>query len=341
MVSVADLFQSVLVGCLYAVMALGLTLTYSITKVPNFAHAEYVTVGGYILAAFTLANRGAIVAGGAGGFNAIVAGIVIIAGFVLAALVSALIAVSSDELVFKPLFRRAATPLHLLVASIGVGLVIRYALSLVVAPADLLVVSPPIVKNLIRLPGGAPLTVMGAPLTNLFLTVVPTAFGLVLALHLLFTRTRIGKGMRAMASNFDLARISGIKTGTVRRITWILAGALAGVGGAFWVVDVPGTPEMGWGILLWLFAASILGGFSSYWGTVVGGFIVGFAENLGIRALNDAFGVSFSYRPLIALVIIVAVFLIRPQGITGLTSTDLIAFIRKRFMRIRAVLWRG
>jgi branched-subunit amino acid ABC-type transport system permease component len=335
MVDVADLFQSVLLGSLYALMALGLTLTYAVSKVPNFAHAEYVTVGGYTAALVTLAYGGAITFGEPGGAA------VIVAAFALALLVAAAIAMLSDELVFKPLFRRTASPLHLLVASIGVGLVIRYALSLLVAPYDLLVVSPRIGKDLIRLPGGEPLAFAGAPITNLLAGVIPTTFGIVVALHLLFTRTRIGKGMRAMASNFDLARVAGIKTTNVRRIAWLVSGGLTGLGGAFWVVDVPGTPEMGWGILLWLFAASILGGFTSFWGTIAGGFIVGFAENMGISALHEAFDVSLSYRPLIALVIIVVVFLFRPQGITGLTTGDFVAAIRKRFARVIASLGRA
>ena len=335
MVDVADLFQSVLIGSLYALMALGLTLTYAVAKIPNFAHAEYVTVGAYTAALVTIVFGGAITLGGSGAAAAIVA------AFALAFVVAAAIALLSDELVFRPLFRRAATSLHLLVASIGVGLIVRYALSLLVAPYDFLVVTPRIGKDLIRLPGGEALAVAGAPVTNLLAGAIPTTFGIVAALYLLFTRTRIGKGMRAMASNFDLARVAGIKTTNIRRFTWLLAGGLAGLGGAFWIVDVPGTPEMGWGILLWLFAASILGGFTSFWGTVAGGFIVGFAENLGISALHDAFGVSFSYRPMIALVIIVLVFLIRPQGITGLTTGELVGQIRKRLAALRPMLERA
>lgn len=331
MVGVSDLFQSVLLGSLYALMALGLTLTYSITKVPNFAHAEYITIGAYTMALVTIGSGAAIAAGGVAA---------IVAAFVLAAGVAAGVALMSDELVFKPLFRRAVTPLHLLVASIGVGLVIRYALSLVVAPYDLLIVTPRVLKDVIRMPNGEPVTIGGASVTNLLAFAIPTVFSVVIALHILFTQTRIGKAMRAMASNFDLARIAGIKTSNVRRITWLLAGGLAGMGGAFWIVDVPGSPDMGWGILLWLFAASILGGFTSFWGTIAGGFVVGFGENLGISALHDAFGVSLSYRPMIALVIIVLVFLLRPQGITGLTTGDAIAAIRKALTRLRAVLRR-
>lgn len=327
MVDVSDLLQSTLIGCLYALMALGLTLTYAITKVPNFAHAEYITVGGYVFALATLAFGSLI---GLGGFWAAV---VIGGAFLLAFLASAALGVLSDELVYSPLSRRGVTPLHLLVGSIGVGLVIRYSLSLAVAPGDLLILSARVVK--IRL-----FDIGGAPFTNLHAGVLPTTLAIVVGLHLLFTRTRIGKGMRAMASNFDLARVAGIRTRWVRRVTWILSGGLAGLGGAFWVVNVTVHPEVGWGILLFLFAASILGGFTSFPGTIVGGFIVGFAENFGIRVLYDAFGVSFSYSPMIALAIIVFVFLIRPQGITGLTAAGLTGSLHRWLARIPAIFGR-
>ncbi len=145
----------------------------------------------------------------------------------------------------------------------------------------------------------------------------------------LFTRTRIGKGMRAMASNFDLARVSGIPTARVRRITWLLAGGLAGVAGTFWSVYAPTDPEVGWRALLWTFAASILGGFVSVSGTIAGGYIVGGSESFGITILNSEFGISASYKPMIALVLIVAVFLIRPTGFAGLTVRDVLDGLRR------------
>jgi branched-subunit amino acid ABC-type transport system permease component len=307
----------------YALAALGLTMTYSITKVPNFAHAEYVTVGGYVAVAMVNFLGGGLVES-------------VVAGFLAAAIVSMV----SDELVFKPLTRRGATPLHLLVASIGLGLVIRYVLSIVVASYGLLLVRSSISKRILVF-NGEPLTFFGAPVTNLHAWILPTTFGLVIALHVLFTRTRLGKGMRAMASNYDLARVSGIRTADVRRWTWFLAGGLAGTGGAFWAVDVQVHPETGWGLLLWMFAASILGGFVSFWGTIAGGFVVGFAENVGISMANDLFGVPLSYRPLIALAIIVIVFLIRPQGITGLTTPAFRAIATRWIARMRAVFGRG
>ena len=110
---------------------------------------------------------------------------------------------------------------------------------------------------------------------------------------------------------------------------------LAGVAGTFWSVYAPTDPEVGWRALLWTFAASILGGFVSIYGTIAGGYIVGASENFGITALYYGYGVDISYKPMIALVIIVAVFLIRPTGFAGLTLRDFIDGVRKFPKRIR------
>lgn len=297
--------NTLLLGSLYTIMALGLTITYKVTKIPNFAHAEYVTIGSYTgVVAVNLWGQGLLEA------------------LLLAAAASAGVALLADELVFKPLFQRSASSLHLLVASIGVGLVVRYTLSIFANAYGILSAQSRITYDTLLSFGP------GANVTALHLWVPIATASAVVALHLLFTRTRIGKGMRAMSSNFDLARVSGVRTIQVRRITWLLVGGLAGIAGMFWSVYAPTDPEIGWRALLWMFAASILGGFVSIAGTIVGGYIVGAAENFGITILATEFGVSSSYRPMIALVIIVAVFLIRPTGFAGLTVPDVVEGLR-------------
>src|SRR5205823_10672536 len=109
----APLLDSIVLGSLYTMMALGLTITYKVTRIPNFAHAELVTVGSY-------AGVVAVNGWGRGLGEALL----------LAFVASALIALAADELAFKPLFKRGATSLHLLVASIGVGLIIRYVIAI-------------------------------------------------------------------------------------------------------------------------------------------------------------------------------------------------------------------
>jgi len=306
--------DTILLGSLYTMMALGLTLTYKVTKIPNFAHAEYVTIGAY--ATVVMVNRFGFV--GVAGVLAVVVSFLAAAG----------VALGVDELVFKPLFRRGASPLHMLVASIGAGLVLRY---IVFIGADL----GNLLSEKANLSAQTVWVIGNGSVSTLHLTIVPTVAGIVIVLHVLFVGTRIGKGMRAMASNFDLARVSGINTTFIRRLTWILAGGLAGVAGAFWAIHNPVTPELGWRALLWIFAASILAGLTSFYGTIAGGYIVAAAENFGISLLNRAYGVDVGYKPMIALAIIVAVFLIRPTGFAGLTVRDVVEGFRSLPSRVR------
>ena len=306
--------DTILLGSLYTMMALGLTLTYKVTKIPNFAHAEYVTIGAY--ATVVMVNRFGFV--GVAGVLAVVVSFLAAAG----------VALGVDELVFKPLFRRGASPLHILVASIGAGLVLRY---IVFIGADL----GNLLSEKANLSAKTVWVIGNGSVSTLHLTIVPTVAGIVIVLHVLFVGTRIGKGMRAMASNFDLARVSGINTTFIRRLTWILAGGLAGVAGAFWAIHNPVTPELGWRALLWIFAASILAGLTSFYGTIAGGYIVAAAENFGISLLNRAYGVDVGYKPMIALAIIVAVFLIRPTGFAGLTVRDVVEGFRSLPSRVR------
>ncbi len=313
----SPLLRSLLLGSLYALMALGLTMTYKVTRVPNFAHAEMLTVGGYLtVVSVNVLGRSPLEA------------------MVVAIGATAALAVATDEAVYKQLSKRGATPLHLLVASIGVGLVIRYVLSIFADIYNLLNVKANVSVE--------PVAYIGSgTLTTLHLMVLPTAAAVVVVLHLLLTVTKLGKAMRATASNFDLARTSGINTALTRRVTWVIAGGLAGMAGAFWAFYVNISPEAGWRALLWIFAASILGGFTSFYGTILGGYIVGFGENVGIAVMNSWFGIDIAFKPMIALSIIVAVFLLRPTGFAGITLSSVREGMRRlvRRARLRVRQW--
>jgi len=310
----SPLLMSILLGSLYCMMALGLTMTKAITKISNFAHAEMVTVGAY--AAVVVANTFRT-----GPIEALAA----------AFLSTAVLAVVIDEVVFKPLFNRGATSLHLMVGSIGVGLAVRYILSIFADMHNMLIAQTRIMVQLVAVIGYG-------TLTTLHLWVLPTSVITVVVLHFMLTKTKLGKAMRATASNFELAKVSGIKTDRVRRITWVIAGGLAGVSGAFWSIYSPINPETGWLALLWIFASSILGGFVSFYGTIAGAYVVGFAENVGITIMSRWFGIDVAYKPLIALAIIVVVFLLRPTGLTGITLPSIRTVTSRLVREIRAGL---
>jgi branched-chain amino acid transport system permease protein len=133
----------------------------------------------------------------------------------------------------------------------------------------------------------------------------------VTALHLYLTRSRTGMAMRAMAESPALARVCGIEVEKVIRWTWLLSGALAAMAGVFLGLSPQLHPEMGFSILLSLFAAAILGGAGSLIGAVVGGLLVGLAENLSVLV------VSPGYKSAMPFLLLLLVLFFRPQGIFG------------------------
>jgi branched-subunit amino acid ABC-type transport system permease component len=296
---VDSLATSILVGSLYALMAVGLTLTMAVIKLPNFAHAELISTGAYAALIVSMALAGSVLAGNP---------IVVLAGAFVAA---ALVALLAHWTVFRPLSRRKSSTYVLILASFAVGLIIRYLLFLLADSYNLFDKRIQ-VRQEIWLQAG-PLT-----LTNIFFWVVPISIGLVAALSLVLNFTNLGRQMRALADNAILARVVGVPTERVVNLTWILVGGLAGVGGALWGVYTFVDPLVGWLAILSVFAAAVLGGLTSFSGAILGAYVVAFAENTLMQLLNHWFGLEFSFKPAIPFIIIILVLMIRPQGLTGL-----------------------
>ena len=182
--------------------------------------------------------------------------------------------------------------------------------------------------------GTRPITITEPQAWMFFLVVVA-----VLALHFFLTRSRLGKGMRAMSDNPDLAQVSGINTALVVRVTWVIAGALACMAGTMLALDVSLKPDLAFNIILPIFAAAVVGGLGQTYGAIAGGFLVGFAETLAVfdwtvflrpfrenlpEWLATAQGLSLvptEYKLTVAFVILVIVLLVRPTGIFKGLST--------------------
>ncbi len=282
------------IGSLYALMALGITLTFSVMKLPNFAHAEYVSVGGFTALIISLS----------GDVHPL---LVMAAAFA----VGAIVALVSHLAVFKPLERRKVSLYTLILSSFAVGLIIRYILFMIADYFNLFDSRIRIALQIIYRDGNL-------ILTNIFAWVVPTSILLVIGLTLLLNRTPLGREMRALANNTNLARVIGIPVERVKNYSWLLVGGLAGVAGALWGMQTAVSPLMGWVAVLSVFAAAILGGLSSFSGTILGAYVVAFSENTIMLFLNYNFGVDLAYKPAIPFIIIIAVLLIRPQGFTEL-----------------------
>jgi branched-subunit amino acid ABC-type transport system permease component len=146
--------------------------------------------------------------------------------------------------------------------------------------------------------------------------IVLSALVLMVAVHYLLTRTRIGKAMRAMADSPELARLSGIETEKVIRATWIVGACLAVAAGVFLALDTHVETMMGFKILLPLFAAAILGGVGSPYGAMVGGLVIGITEEISTYAwIGDAPLVSPGYKAGVAFALMVAMLIWRPSGL--------------------------
>jgi branched-chain amino acid transport system permease protein len=318
----------VVLGSIYAVGAIGVTLIFGILRFAHFAHGDMMTMGGFI--AFLLML----------GCQALgITTPLVPTGFLVlpvAMVLTAIIALGLDKGFYAPLRKRGARPVTMLIASIGVTLIIQGLIRLFFGSGTYSFFETE-QKQLIRIA----LPIEGATRTINFtqpqiLMVVCTAVA-VIALHFFLTRSRLGKAMRAMADNADLAQVSGINTKLVVRVTWIIAGSLAAMAGTMLALDVQLKPDLAFNIVLPIFAAAIVGGLGQSYGAIAGGFLIGFAETAAIfnwsvllRPIAGAMPfevpatlaiVPTEYKLTVAFVILVVVLLWRPTGIFKGAST--------------------
>lgn len=276
------ILNGVVQGLVIGLSALGITLVFGIARFANAAAGDVTTVGAY--AAFlTVQATGSLLVGGLGG-----------------ALACAAVSVLAYLLVFRPLSGRPAVAL--LVSSIGLAFLIRAVLGLVfghgqqVFPVRL--ERPWIVLDTVRI---AP---MDLRLAGAALAALAVAF-------IVLYRTPVGREMRAVADDRDLARVSGILPDRVLVTLWVLAGAVGGIAGTMIGIKTVVSPEVGWELLLPAFAAAILGGIGSPVGAVLAGLLLGVAQELSTPL------VGFTYKLAISFLVLLAVLLVRPRGLFG------------------------
>ena len=269
-------------GLLIALPALALTLVMGVARFPNAATGDYMTVSAY-------AGIGVQALGGASiilaGLGAIAAGAAISVVFYL--------------WVFRAL--RGRPPVASLVAAIGVAFFARSMLTLFVGH-DQQTFNIPLVRawNF----GGVRLLPTDLYVAAIALMAMALLFAL---LHL----TPIGRQMRAIADNPDLARACGIRSGRVLLALWAVVGALCGLGGMMFGVKALVSPELGWELLIPAFAAMILGGIGSPAGAVVGAVLLGIASELSVPFVGP------SYKIAVAFALLLLVLLLRPRGLFG------------------------
>ena len=275
-------------GSILALAAVGATLIFGIQRIPNFAHGDLLTIGAYA----------AFVVNVVFGQNLLVAALGAMAAV-------ALFAIAAHFALFRPLRGRGTVAIALV--SVGLGLLIRNVIFIVAGSQTRqfnVDQSQVITIGAVRLSPGqgvaVAVAVVVAPLVALFLA-----------------RTRLGKQMRAVADNRDLASVSGIDVERIGVSVWILAGGLAGLAGVMLglsqgVFD----PNMGLGPLFLIFTAVVLGGIGSAYGALVAGLTLGLAMELSTWDVLFG-GLDAKYKPVLAFVLLILLLLYRPQGLFG------------------------
>lgn len=275
-------------GSIYALGAVGISIIYAILRFGHFAHGDLMTLGAYLAYAVVVAL-----------------GWPPLAALPFALVGTAAAALFIDRYAYRP-FRRSR-PIVVVIASFGVALMIRSAIMLIWG------VQPEPYQTGIQAPleDFEPFRVQAK-----HLVILGTAAILVIGLHLLLTRTKIGKAMRAMSDDADLARITGIGTERVILWTWIVGAVLAAAAGVLTGIDTQIKTSLGWDLLLPIFAAAILGGLGRPYGAILGGLVIGIVEEMSTYPLfGDEPLVSPGYKTGIAFAVMVAMLIWRPQGI--------------------------
>jgi len=276
-------------GSVVALAAVGVSLVYGMLRIVNFAHGDYLTAGAYAAVAATSLGLGMVAA-------ALLAGV---AGLVLAVLL--------ELALWRPLRRKGAGFMSLFLASIGLALVLRNVLFLVATAEPR---SYPV--DVFQVYAVGPIRI-----SQTQSIAVASAFGVIALVALLLARTTLGRSMRALADDAVLAAVTGIRVDRVVIATWALAGVLAGIAGVLAaLVQSSFDPNVGFTLLLAVFAAVILGGIGSAYGALLGGLVLGVLTEVATwTALGG--GVNPVYKPVVAFAVLIVALLLRPQGLLG------------------------
>jgi branched-chain amino acid transport system permease protein len=290
------LADGILTGAIIALGAIGVTFTLGIMRFANFAHSELLTWGAYI-ALVLVAFSGPGTPTGPLSF-----GWQLLAAALAAAVLTGLAAWAVDVLVFRRLRRRGALPLTMVFAAFGAALVMRHLIVLVWGHESHYYTRE-LQMAVELLPGVRMLP------DQIFIVVL--ALAAMSALHAFLAWSRTGIAMRAMAESPALAQVCGVEIEAVVRLMWIISGALAAFAGVFTGLTPQLHPEIGFNLLLSLFAAAIVGGTGSLGGAVIGGFLVGLAENLSLLVISPG------YKGAMPFLLLLAILIVRPQGLFG------------------------
>ncbi|MFE0019281.1 branched-chain amino acid ABC transporter permease [Mesorhizobium sp. NPDC059054] len=271
------------VGGLYALTALGIGLVFSVMRLANFAHAEFVTVAAYVLLALS--------------------GQPVVMSIAASVLVAIALAVLTERIAFRPI--RQADQATMLIASFAVSMLLQRVLVFFLGSRIKAVDPLPVLSQAI--------TIGGAQINLLKLVTIATCGILLVALTFFMTRTRYGLHMRAAAENFTMSRLVGVRANAVIATAFALSGALAAIVALLFAAQTGFVqPRFGVQLVIIAFVATVIGGLGNLVGAVAGGFLVGVVSTLLQALLPEEFR---PFREAFLFAVVILVLLLRPQGI--------------------------
>jgi neutral amino acid transport system permease protein len=271
-------------GSVFALGAVGLTLVYGILRLVNFAHGDFLTFGAFMAYLMNVTWN-----------------VPLVFAVFFGMTTTALLGVVFERLMWGPMRAQRAGFLQLILMSIGLAFVIRYGIQYVWGTE---------IRNL-RVDNVTTVDFLGLRIGRTELVVIVVGFAVLLAIGVLLKFSLLGKQMRALADDLDLAETSGIDTSRVILYTWLFAGALAGLAGVLAAAVQDVRPELGFGLLLPIFAAVILGGIGDAFGALAGGIV------LGLVIEWSTLFIDFRWKTAVGFVVLIVALILRPQGIFG------------------------
>lgn len=286
---IAQLIVSgVLLGIIYALVSVGLTLIFGVSRVKNFAHGDFVMLGMY----------GTYVLNTNLGLDPYVALFLVAPAMFLFGVVVA-------RLLIKPII--GAPQVAQIFATLGLGLVLQN-LALFFFGADFRSVSSVVSGKVVRFAG------ISLPMASLIASVV--AIAVIIGLYLYLRASYTGKAMRAVAQDRRAASLMSIDVSRIDLLTFGLGSMCAGVAGALLMPIMPVYPTVGLNVVLIAFVVVILGGLGSLWGALIGGVVIGLIENL------SAFFIGSEMRQVAYFIIFLMVLLFKPAGLFGIKGSE-------------------
>ena len=310
---IQQILNGLVLGSVYAIIALGYTMVYGILGIINFAHGDVLMVGAMV--ALSTINVLHNHFPGLGNIPTLIIGLVV------AALVCSIVGYTIEKVAYRPL--RRAPRLAPLITAIGVSILLETLAMMIWSrnplPFPQLISTDPI--NVIK----ATDTSVGAVISATELTIIAVAFLVMGCLLLLVHKTKLGRAMRAIAENPNVASLMGVNPNFVISATFMLGSALAALAGVM-VASEYGNVHFYMGFIpgMKAFTAAVLGGIGNLGGAMVGGVVLGLIEQLGAGYIGNLTGGVFgsNYQDVFAFIVLIIVLVFRPSGLLGERVAD-------------------